>query len=267
MDKMRSKGTPLKDWEIKINRGITTGYNDAFIIDDKTKEALVAESPSSKNIIKPVLRGKDIQRYRAKWAGMWVIYSHSKIAQDEYPAVRRHLLADKKKLLKRRGGANPKTGQVPYEWWQLQVDYYSSGAYKHFGKEKLFWMDLTEKGRFSYDPSEMFCADTVFMMSGQSIKYLCAMLNSNLITWFMRNTALTSGMGVTRWKRFAVETIPIPRISTAEQHPFIQLVDCILTAKADDPEANTRDYEAEIDQLVYALYGLTGEEIVAVEGQ
>ena len=197
-----------------------------------------------------------------------MIYSHSKIAENEHTAVRRHLLAHKKQLLKRRGGANPRTGQVPYEWWQLQVDYYGSGAYKDFSKEKLFWMDLTEKGRFSYDPGEMFCADTVFMMSGQSIKYLCAILNSNLITWFMRNTALTSGMGVTRWeeKGLAVETIPIPKIPAAEQRPFIRLVDSILSAKADDLAADTVEQEAEIDRLVYELYGLTEEEIGAVEG-
>ena len=93
------------------------------------------------------------------------------------------------------------------------------------------------------------------------------MLNSNLITWFMRNTALTSGMGVTRWKRFAVETIPIPKIPAAEQRPFIRLVDSILSAKADDPAVDTGEQEAELDRLVYGLYRLTDEEITAVKGK
>ncbi len=242
-----------------------TGYNAAFIIDEKTKESLIAEEPRSADIIKPVLRGRDIKRYRAEWAGLWLIYSHSKIAENEYPAVHRHLLPYKKQLLKRRGGANPRTGKVPYEWWQLQVDYYSSGTHENFAKEKLIWMDLTEQGRFAYDVDGMFCLNTGFVMSGQSIKYLCALLNSKLITWFMSKTALNSGMGVTRWINASVTTIPIPEIPAAVQRPFIRLVDHILTAKETDLNADISDTEAEIDLQVYELYGLTAMEISAVE--
>ena len=72
-------------------------------------------------------------------------------------------------------------------------------------------------------------------------------------------------MGVTYWIRSSVETIPIPQVSAAKQHPFIQLVDRILTAKVADPDADTTEQEREIDRLVYALYGLTEEEITAVE--
>ena len=56
-----------------INYGIKTGYNDAFIIDNQTKDALIAEDPRSAEIIKPVLRGRDIQRYQAQWKGLWLI--------------------------------------------------------------------------------------------------------------------------------------------------------------------------------------------------
>ena len=85
-------------------------------------------------------------------------------------------------------------------------------------------MDLVDRGRFAYVEDEMFCADTAFMMSGESMRYLCAMLNSRLITWFIGNTALTSGMGVTRWKKFAVERLPIPQIPAAKHRPFIRFV-------------------------------------------
>ena len=73
MEKMQTKGTPLGEVGSRINRGVLTGYNKAFIIDDATRQALVDEDPNSADIIKPVLRGKDIQRYRAKWAGRWLI--------------------------------------------------------------------------------------------------------------------------------------------------------------------------------------------------
>ena len=81
----------------------------------------------------------------------------------------------------------------------------------------------------------------------------------------MRNTALPSGMGTTRWVVFTVETIPIPKIAVTEQRPFIRLGDSILAAKADDPVVDTGDQEAEIGRLVYGLYRLTEAEIEAVE--
>ena len=264
MDKMQANGTPLKDWDVRINYGIKTGYNRAFIIDTATREVLIAGDANVAEIIKPVLRGKDILRYQAKWAGLWLVYSHSQIAENDYPEVREYLLTHKQPLLGRRGGANPRTGQVPYEWWQLQVDYYNSGAYKEFDKEKLFWMDLTERGRFAYSDTEMYCLDTGFVLTGGSLKYLCAILNSSIATWLINNTALTSGMGVTRWKRFAVERLPIPKISGEAQRTFIELVDRILEAKAADPRADTHKMEEQIDWLVYDLYGLTDEELTAV---
>ena len=265
MDKMKDAGTPLKEWGLKINRGVTTGLNEAFIIDDATKQVLIADDPKSAKIIKPVLRGQNIQRYQARWAGSWIIYSHSQITENQYPAVRRHLLPHKKQLLKRRGGANPKTGEVPYEWWQLQVDYYSSGSYENFTKEKLVWIELVENGRFAYDESGIYCEATSFMMTGGSLKYLCALLNARLIRWFLYQTAPTSGMGTLRWKRVYIETILIPKIAPAEQRPFINLVDSILKAKTADPNADTAEQEAEIDQRVYSLYGLTTEERRMIE--
>ena len=126
-------------------------------------------------------------------------------------------------------------------------------------------MDLTEQGRFAFDDSSVFCIDTTFFMTGESIKYLSAVLNSPLATWFMQNTALTSGMGVTRWKRFTVERIPIPKLTDEEQRPLVHLVDRILEAKAADPNADTSEVEREIDRMVYDLYGLTEEEKTAVK--
>ena len=110
-------------------------------------------------------------------------------------------------------------------------------------------MDLTEQGRFAYDASETYAVNTVYMLTGKSIKYLCAILNASLITWFMKNRAVTSGMGVTRWFIVSVATIPIPKISAAEQRPFIRLVDDILAAKTADLSADTSAQEAEIDRL------------------
>ena len=94
-DKMNARGTPLKDWDVRINRGVLTGYNEAFIIDDATRNALIAEDPRSDEIIKPVLRGRDIRRWRAQWAGKWLIATLPSLQLDieNYPAVKKHLLS------------------------------------------------------------------------------------------------------------------------------------------------------------------------------
>ena len=256
---MKGRGTLLKEWDIAIYRGILTGYNEAFVIDTETKQRLIAEDRDSSRIIKPVLRGRDIQRYRAEWAGLWLIDTHNGYGKmpavdvGKYPAIKNHLDKFYTQLKKRQD-----KGKTPY-------NLRNCAYHEDFEKEKLFWMDLTNRGRFMHDSKGMFCLNTAFIMTGRSIKYLCAVLNSKLVTWFMSNTALNSGMGVTRWINASVENIPIPIIPTARQRPFIRLVDRILKAKASDPAADTNEQEAKIDQLVYELYDLTAKEIEAVE--
>ena len=132
-------------------------------------------------------------------------------------------------------------------------------------KEKLVWIELVENGRFAYDESGTYTEATTFILTGQSLKFLCAILNATLTRWFLQQVAPTSGMGTLRWKKVYVETIPIPKISAAKQRPFIRLVDQNLKDKAADPNVDTRHLEWEIDRLVYDLYGLTEEEDTAIE--
>ena len=127
-------------------------------------------------------------------------------------------------------------------------------------------MDMSNTNRFAYSETEMYCNNKGFIMTGKSLKYLCAVLNSTIIKWLVKNTARTTGLGLIQWEKFAVERLPIPKVSAAQQKPFIQLIDHILQAKAANPAADTSALKAEIDRLVYQLYGLTTEEIAAVEG-
>ena len=260
MDKMEWVGIPLKEWGVKINRGVLTGLNDAFIIDSDTSQSLIKADSNSAEIIKPVLRGRDIRRYRVAQVGMWLIATHNgyddvqPIDIGDYPAVKEHLDRFSPRLEKRLD-----KGSTPYNL--RNCTYYGD-----FAKEKLFWMDMSPEGRFTYLDEEIFCNNKGFMMSGEYLKYLCAVLNSNLITWYMRNTARTTGMGLMQWEKFAVERIPIPKVGPEEQQTFIALVDEILAAKSANRVADTRQLERAIDELVYELYGLTEEEIAAVAG-
>ena len=258
LNKMQAKGTPLKDWDVAIHVGILTGLNKAFIINAEVRASLVAANPEADKVIKPLLRGRDIQRYLSHWANIWLIDAHNGYGQippfevEDYPAIKKHLDGFYADLAKRT-----EKGRTPY-------NVRDCAYHDELSKEKLVWIDLAERGRFSYDNSGKLCLNTTFFMSGEALKYLCAILNSSLITWFVRNTALNSGMGTTRWIRGPIERIPVPKLSAAKQRPFIRLVDRILEAKAADTDADTGELEREIDRLVYDLYGLTEAETAAV---
>ena len=260
MDKMANIGTPLKEWDIDINYGIKTGYNEAFIIDNDTKEALVAEDPRSAEILKPVLRGRDIKRYRAEWSGWWLIDTHNgygsvpAIDINQYPAVKIHLKTFYSQLQKRQD-----QGKTPYN---LRTCAY----HEVFDREKLFWMHMAAQGRFAYsEPETIFCNQKAFVVIGKSLKYLCTILNSRLITWQVKNIGVTTGMGLTQWDKFIVERLPIPQISADQQSIFIRLFDEIFKAKTDNSRCNTYNQETDIDKMVYTLYGLTEKEIAVIK--
>ena len=102
--KMQTIGTPLKEWEaITLRSGITTGYNKAFIIDNETREVLVEADLKSIEVIKPILRGRDVRRWRAQWAKLWLIYARKGIKINLYPAVYNYLQKYKKKLSRKSG--------------------------------------------------------------------------------------------------------------------------------------------------------------------
>ena len=266
MDKMMAVGTPLKEWDIAIYRGITTGLNEAFIIDNRTKDALVAEDPKSSEILKPVVRGRDIRRYKAEWPGLWLIATFPAVGVsiDDYPAVKKHLLSFGKARLEQSGTKLPdgtrSRKKTSNAWYEMQD---TCAYHADFSKEKLLWMDMSPEGRFAYSDQELFCNDKGFIMTGSTLKYLCAVLNSSLVTWFMESTALTTGMGVLQWKKFAVERLPVPHVGTADQRIFTQLVDRILEEPAGHTAA-LRELQAEVDCAVNALYGLNADEIRAV---
>ena len=278
MDKIVSAGTPLKDWDVTINRGVTTGLNAAFIIDEATRQALIAANPKSAEIIKPIVRGRDIQRWQAQSSDQYLLFvpwhfplhldpsvkgssdQAEGLFQEQYPAVYNHLLAHQTALASRN---KSETG-IRYEWYALQR--WGANYHEGFAKPKLFWADMVKDGRFAYSDTEMYCNDKGYFMTGKSLKYLCAVLNSRLITWYVQHTAPTTGMGLTEWKVFVVERIPVPRLTPARQRPLTRLVDRILEAKAANPQSDTSADEEELDRRVYALYGLTAEEVAAVGG-
>ena len=256
--KIDAIGTPLRDWNISINYGIKTGFNDAFIISGELKDQLIALDQKSAEIIRPILRGRDIKRYGYSFADLWLINAHNGIKDksiarveiSDYPAIKAHLDTCYEKLAKRAD-----KGDTPYN---LRNCAYMDD----FSKQKIVWGNLCLSSQFAFVEDEFFInAPSPMIVPGN--KYLLAVLNSKLGDWYIRNLGVTRNGGYFEYKPMFVEQLPIPIISDADQAEYSALVDTIYGAKAKGEETN--ETEAKIDQLVYNLYGLTDEEISFIE--
>ncbi|GAA9925363.1 class I SAM-dependent DNA methyltransferase [Helicobacter pylori] len=273
--KMESVGTPLKDWDIQIYRGILTGANEAFIITTEKREEILnacktqEERKRTEVLIKPILRGKDIKRYSYEWVHLWVINTHngytsnlkSKIPPvdiEKYPTLKSHLDSHWDTIATRCD-----QGDTPY--------HLRNCAYlEDFEKEKIVYPCIMakepcfvyeEKGFYAPAPANIITGDKI------EIKYITALLNSKCIYFAMRKFYMGGGIEG-ELKTNNLEKIPIPKITLENQELADKITDrakAILEAKEKDPKANTKELEKEIDALVYQLYNLTDEEIKTIE--
>ncbi len=268
-EKIERIGTPLKDWDINIYYGIKTGFNEAFIIDGKKKDELIAQDPKSAEIIKPILRGRDIKRYKAEFADLWLINSHNGIKEknipridivNNYPAIYNHLKKYENKLIERQDKGD--------HWTNLR----NCAYLEEFEKEKIVWNRIASEKVFSFVPENKLIQDSMHFIVGNNLKYLCGILNSKLIKWLM-NLVIGKAVGGNAGNSDNVKGLFIPKfsqITLEEQQPFIDLVEIILDKKENAstgsaPDADTTAEEREIDMLVYKLYDLTDEEIKIIE--
>jgi adenine-specific DNA-methyltransferase len=267
--KIEQYGTPLKDWDINIYRGVLTGYNEAFIIDGATKDRLIAEDPKNAEIIKPILRGRDIKRYKAEFADLWMIFTAPalKIDIEEYPSIKEYLLTFGFEKLRQDGIRDEKGNLVSRKkstnkWFELQDQI---AYYEEFEKEKIVWAETDQNLNLAFANRGMYLQKTCFMIITNTPKYLMSSLNSKLVDYQIRKTSSQLGEKGLSLTKESVITLPIPQISEEEQKPFEELVDIILTKK--ERNEDTTAEERRIDEMVYSLYHLTPDEITHIEGK
>ncbi|MHA3046255.1 Eco57I restriction-modification methylase domain-containing protein [Riemerella anatipestifer] len=255
--KIEAVGTPLKDWDINIYRGILTGYNEAFIIDGKKKDELIAEDPKSVEIIRPLLRGRDIKRYSYEFADLYLIttFPSLKINIEQYPAVKQHLMSFGYDRLKQTGdrGARKKTNN---QWFETQD---SISYWEDFSKQKIVWKRVGSILRFSYDEEQTMALDSTCFATGKHIKFLVAALNSKMGHYLMKDAPKT-GTGDLLISVQAIEPlkIPIPDISTEKS--IEKIIDEIL--KKQNPIL-----EKKLDRIIYDIFKLDKEEINFIESR
>jgi adenine-specific DNA-methyltransferase len=252
----------LKEFNIRINFGIKTGYNAAFIIDEEVKNELINSDPNCVEIIKPILRGRDLKKYSYEFGNCYLINTHNGIklknilrvdVEKDYPIIFNHL----NKFL-------PNI-EIRYDKGDHWSNLRNCAYLEDFEKPKIVWGEISDKPKFAYDDSNYYAEATTFILTGERLKYLLAVLNSRVSEWYFNQIGTTTGMGTNRWKKYKIELLPIKLPSDEDELKIVNLVNQLLQSKQQNPTANTAALEAEIDQLVYQLYGLTDEEIKIVE--
>ena len=265
--KIISKGTPLSKWNLAINYGIKTGFNDAFIINAEKKDKLIATDPKSAELIRPILRGRDIKRYSYTFADLWLISTfpsrHYNI--DEYPAIKNYLLSFGIERLEQTGKKNIVDGvevkarkKTNNKWFETQD---SISYWNEFSKQKIVWGEISDRPKFAIDIEGQFTPEaTTFMMTGKYLKYILCFLNSTLSEYYFSKIGTTTGMGTLRWKKYLIETLPVPKVDDITITSLEQTVDAMLL-----DYDNLEFYIKSINEKIYNIFDFNHAEIEFIE--
>jgi hypothetical protein len=240
--KIESVGVPLKDWDIQINYGIKTGFNDAFIITTEKREEILAacrddeEKTRTAELIRPILRGRDIKRYGYDWANLWLINTHNgvrgripRIDINDYPAVKQHLDKYWDKISSRAD-----KGDTPYNLRNC--------AYlDDFSKPKIVYREIGIEMDACIVPSDWMINNKLYMITGNHLQHLLNYLNSKVFNRIILPSAnVTGGKGVD----FMAEIrVPLPS------------------------QCDLRCEEYEVDNILSRYYALSSEEITFIDSQ
>ncbi|EAJ0256267.1 class I SAM-dependent DNA methyltransferase [Campylobacter coli] len=277
--KIERIGTPLKEWQgLNIYRGILTGYNEAFIITTEKRNEILAnckdeaEKERTAKLIRKMLRGRDIKRYRYEWAGLWVIgtFPSLKLDIEQYPALKQYLSQFLPRI--EQSGEKGCRKKTSNKWFETQDNI---AYYEEFEKEKIVYPNMNKEFIAFFDNEFFLLNQKCFILSHQSnnkkeLLYLTALLNSNVNFYYFKQIGAKLGASGYEMSKIFVEKLPIPKINSKNQKiadELINLADEILKAKEQDKNANTQELENKINSLVYKLYNLTEEEIKIIEGK
>jgi hypothetical protein len=262
--KIEAQGTKIKDWGLKINRGILTGLNEAFVISSDIKDQILKEDPNSVEIIKPLLRGRDVKKYDYENPDLWLIatFPSRKINIDEFPGVKKYLESFGKSL--EQTGEKGSRKKTSGKWFETQD---SISYWEDFEKPKIIYPNMTKFLPFTLDRKNFYTNQKCFLITGENLEFLVSILNSKLFKYTFQDYFPELQGNTRELNKVIFEQLPIKKISEKEQKPFIKLVNQILDLKQTNPKADTLSLENELNNLVYKLYDLENEEIQIIENE
>ena len=274
--KIEAVGTPLKDWDIQINYGIKTGFNDAFIISTEKREEILSncktedEHKRTAELIRPILRGRDIKRYGYEWANLYLIATfpsrHYDI--DRYPAVKQYLLSFGIEKLEQTGKTHIVDGEkvkarkkTNNKWFETQD---SISYWEDFNKPKVVYMEIQtdnpEEGYpfpcYSYDDKRCVVLNTAYIMSSENLdpRYVLGILNSRLGKFLVKLYVTQLQERQFRMLSQYVMKFPLARPTREQEKEMTHLVQDVLVNKSIAAENR-------IDELAFQIYKLSEQEI------
>src|ERR1035437_6714207 len=269
-EKNIAKGKLLKYWDFTASYGIKTGLNEAFIINETTRNILLNQDPKNEEIIKPFIRGRDVERYGITFSKVWLINSHNGVKEknimpidlpNEYPFIYKYLL-----LFRPLAEARTDKGD---QWYNLR----NSAYLEEFEREKLIWaetMRVHKTGnrnfpRFGYDNSGIYTDKTTFIGYGPNLKYLLGFFNSKIGKWLIKEYVTKLDTGGFMMQKIFMDSIPIFVPDTNQEKKINEIVSSILNSKYNNPLCDTTEFEKEIDRLLYLFYDFNALEIEIIE--
>ena len=271
----------LKDIDgVKIYRGVTTGYNPAFIISNEQRDNLITEDYKNSQVIKNMLQGRNIRKWYYNESEENLLFipwhfplEHNNISgasiesenalKEQYPSIYYWLNQHKKELVSRN---KDETG-IRYEWYALQrcaASYYSEFE----NQEKIIWGLTADKWAYALDTEQHYLPSNAYILTSEtvSIRFILGLLNSKLLHYYFGFIGVMTAGGAYTLKATTIEALPIAIGTKEQQEEIANKVESILNAKANDKQIDVSSIEFEIDHLVYDLYGLSENEIKIVEG-
>ena len=252
--KIESVGTPLKDWDIQINYGIKTGFNDAFIINTEKRNEILdncsseEERTKTAELIRPILRGRDIKRYGYDWANLWLINTHNgikgvkpRIDVNDYPAVKAHLDQYWDKISKRAD-----KGDTPYNLRNC--------AYlDDFSQPKIVYPNMTKYLPFVFDDKKHLTNQKCFIITGENVAFLTVFFNSSLFKFCFRDSFPELQGGTRELSKIFFDKIPVIQVDFPTNELFEERL-------LDIQKEYTKSKAIVIDSMIFDLYNLSKEE-------
>lgn len=199
---------PLSELNIQMFIGLLIGLNEAFIVDTETKDEFIKIDPKNGNILKPLLRGRDVQKFTYNFENNWLIYAHNGVKKlnierinviDDYPIIFNHLKKYEEKLVIRHNQGD--------HWTNMR----NCAYLKEFERPKIIWGEISDKPKFCFDDKGIYMNDRCSFMVGENLKFILVLLNSKLIEWYFNLISTSSGMGTNMWKHYKIKLLPIPK--------------------------------------------------------
>ena len=260
---VESRNVRLAEFDVYINKGLMTGFNEAFYIDSQVRSELIAEDQSAERLIKPLFRGRTIGKYKTDHdAEAFIIVTSDRVNIDEYPSIKSHLEKYKDKLVAR---AQYRRGD--HDWFAVD-NCPSEKMLSLFEGRKIIYPNMTQTPSFSIDDSGAISNDKTFVLVSEDedlITYLCGVLNSKMGNFLIRQYCSSLGEKGVELRKIFMKEIPIPARTAKNSNITGRIESLVNEIRSSSERVVADDLSKQMDQLVNQLYGLTPEEITIIE--